>query len=470
MLSRRYKINFDIDFRREIAVYWLDILCINGVYTVHIKDDCPGASEGAVGHRALSMGAQRFTSPRWIGGVEPLMRVSQKVGSLEYAFMKIILSVQPIRFPLTGIGRYTLELARHLPTVSGVEDLKFFGDSDFVPDLPSADDKASKPASLVTQLKHRLARNPLLLDFYRKRVHTRRGKALEGQGDYVYHGPNFYLPPFPGPSVVTIHDLSVFTMPERHPLERVMFVRKEVESALRQATILITPSQHARHEVAEYFNWPLEKVRNTALAGGSEFHPREEDAIAPVLARHNLTPRGYVLYTGTIEPRKNIVRLIDAYGQLPQNLKSHFPLVLAGFKGWNNEAEMARINLAEREGWLRYLGFVSDADLPVLFSGAKLFAFPSLYEGFGLPVLEAMASGVPVVTSNSSSLPEVAGDAAASCAPEDVDALAGLLQQGLEDEEWRAEAIRRGFLQAAKFSWKRCAEETAEIYRSALAC
>lgn len=383
--------------------------------------------------------------------------------------MKIILSVQPIRFPLTGIGRYTLELARHLPSVSGVEDLKFFGDSAFVPVLPSPEDKASKPASLITQIKHRVARNPMLLDLYRKRIHARRGKALEEQGDYIYHGPNFYLPPFPGPSVVTIHDLSVFTMPERHPVERVMFVQKEVAFALKQATVLITPSEHARHEVAKYFNWPLEKVRSTALAGGSEFHPREEHAIAPILARHDLNPGGYVLYTGTIEPRKNIVRLIDAYSQLPQTLKGRFPLVLAGFKGWNNEAEMARIHLAEREGWLRYLGFVSDADLPILFAGARLFAFPSLYEGFGLPVLEAMASGVPVVTSNSSSLPEVAGDAAASCAPEDVDALTSLLWQGLEDEEWRAEAIQRGFLQAAKFSWKRCAQETADIYRSALA-
>lgn len=383
--------------------------------------------------------------------------------------MKIILSVQPIRFPMTGIGRYTLELARHLADIDDIEDLKFFGDEQFVDGLPTPGNSQSRPASVITRIKHRLARNPILLDIYRKRVHKRRGRALSGKDDYLYHGPNFYLPPFPGRSVVTIHDLSVFTMPEHHPAERVMFIRKEVEFALKQATMLITDAEYTRYEVAAYFGWPIEKVRSAALAGGAEFYPRDPETTAPVLARYDLTPGGYGLYTGTIEPRKNLVRLLDAYGRMPLALRKRFPLVLAGYKGWNNEETMARISKAEKEGWARYLGFVPNDDLPLLFAGARLFAFPSLYEGFGLPVLEAMASGIPVVTSTSSTLPEVAGDAAATCAPEDVEALTGLLEQGLDDEAWRNQAIEKGFAQAAKFSWQRCAEETAAIYRSALA-
>lgn len=383
--------------------------------------------------------------------------------------MRIILSVQPIRFPLTGIGRYTLELARHLPAVADIEALKLFGEEDFVHGLPEPGNNASKPASLVTRVKHRLARNPVLLDIYRKRVHARRGKALRNHDDHLYHGPNFYLPPFAGRSVVTIHDLSVFTMPEHHPVERVMFIRKEVETALKQASILITDAEYTRREVADYFGWPIERVRSAALAGSAEFHPRPADAIGPVLARYRLSPGGYVLYTGTIEPRKNIVRLIDAYGRLPSALRRNVPLVLAGYKGWNNAEEMDRIRRAEQEGWARYLGFVPDADLPILFAGARLFAFPSLYEGFGLPVLEAMASGVPVVTSSSSTLPEVAGDAAAICPPEDVDMLTDQLARGVDDQQWRSQAIEKGLVQAAKFSWRRCAEETAAIYRSALA-
>lgn len=383
--------------------------------------------------------------------------------------MKIILSVQPIRFPMTGIGRYTLELARHLQDITDIEELKFFGDEQFVDALPVPGNSQSKPASLITRIKHRLARNPVLLDIYRKRVHDRRGRALKDSGDCLYHGPNFYLPPFPGRSVVTIHDLSVFTMPEHHPVERVMFIRKEVEFALKQATMLITDAEFTRREVADYFGWPLDKVRSTALAGGAEFFPRDAETVAPVLARYDLKPGGYALYTGTIEPRKNLIRLIDAYSRLPQALRQRFPLILAGYKGWNNGETMARIEKAEREGWARYLGFVPDADLPVLFAGARLFAFPSLYEGFGLPVLEAMASGIPVVTSTSSTLPEVAGDAAATCAPEDVETLTTLLAQGLDDDNWRRNAIEKGFAQSQKFSWRRCAEETAAIYRNALA-
>lgn len=383
--------------------------------------------------------------------------------------MDIVLSVQPIRFPLTGIGRYTLELARHLSEVADIEHLAFFGDDDFVDGLPVPGGGPSAPSSLLTRIKHRLARNPVLLEIYRKRVHERRGGALKDYADYLYHGPNFYLPPFPGRSVVTIHDLSVFTMPEHHPVERVMYIRKEVEFALKQATFLITDAEYTRHEVAEYFGWPIERVRSAALACGPEFYPRPSDILSPDLARHGLTPGGYALYTGTIEPRKNIVRLIEAYGRLPRPLRTRFPLVLAGYKGWKNEEAMERLRTAEGEGWVRYLGFVSENDLPLLFAGARLFTFPSLYEGFGLPILEAMASGVPVVTSTSSTLPEVAGDAAAMCDPEDVESLTRLIAQGLDDERWRDTAIERGLAQAGRFSWKRCAEETAAIYRSALA-
>ncbi|HEV7416212.1 MAG TPA: glycosyltransferase family 1 protein, partial [Tianweitania sediminis] len=179
-------------------------------------------------------------------------------------------------------------------------------------------------------------------------------------------------------------------------------------------------------------------------------------------------PGRYALYAGTIEPRKNLVRLLDAFEQLPQTLRQRYPLVLAGYKGWNNTAILERLHRAETQGWARYLGYVPDEALPHLFAGARLFAFPSLYEGFGLPVLEAMASGVPVVCSNAASLPQVAGNAALMINAEDAAGLTEALQRGLEDEEWRRDAVASGIQQAARFSWKRCAEETADVYRQAL--
>lgn len=381
--------------------------------------------------------------------------------------MKVVLSVQPIRFPVTGIGRYTYELARHLPSIDEIEDLRYFSDYSFVDVLPSAEAVVdSRTPSVVTRLKHRLARNGLLLNYYRKRVQSRRAATLSDYSEYIYHGPNFYLPPFPGKSVVTIHDLSVFTMPHNHPVERVKFLTKEVEFALTQATMLLTDSHFTRHEVSEYFGWPLEKVGVAALAGGPEFYPRAAQEVSSCLQGYGLTPDGYTLYAGTIEPRKNLERLFYAYSRLPIFVRNQYPLILAGFKGWNNDTIMQCVSRGEREGWLRYVGFVPSNELPLLFAGARLFAFPSLYEGFGLPVVEAMASGVPVVTSTSSSLPEVVGNAGATCSPEDVESMTQLLERGLLDKSWRAEAIERGLFQASKFTWQRCARETTEVYRT----
>ncbi|MOA25446.1 D-inositol 3-phosphate glycosyltransferase [compost metagenome] len=178
-----------------------------------------------------------------------------------------------------------------------------------------------------------------------------------------------------------------------------------------------------------------------------------------------MQPGGYSLYVGTIEPRKNIETLLDAYERLPLALRRRWPLILTGYKGWRSEEIHGRIEDAQRAGWARYLGFVPGEDLPLLFAGARLFAFPSLYEGFGLPVLEALSSGVPVVCSNSSSLPEVAGEAALMSEPLDVETLTANLQRGLEDDAWRTMAIASGLRHAATFSWERCARQTIEVYR-----
>jgi alpha-1,3-rhamnosyl/mannosyltransferase len=202
------------------------------------------------------------------------------------------------------------------------------------------------------------------------------------------------------------------------------------------------------------------------LASSAEFHPRGADELRGALSRHGLEVGGYSLFVGTIEPRKNIETLLDAYSRLPIELRKRWPLVLTGYHGWRSESIHQRLDSAKREGWAYYLGFVPSEDLPLLFAGARLFTFPSLYEGFGLPVLEAMSSGVPVVCSNNSSLPEVAGDAALMCEAQDTETLTELIQRGLEDEAWRASAVEQGLLHAARFSWERCASETLQVYKT----
>ncbi|HGY2296606.1 TPA: glycosyltransferase family 4 protein [Pseudomonas putida] len=376
--------------------------------------------------------------------------------------MKLILSVESVRFPLTGIGRYTYELASRLQHAEEISDLRLFAGRRFVPELL----KPSDQSDAVHGLKRFVQKNALAVEAYRRLMPLLRKRALRGHEDFIYHSTNFYLPPFAGPRVATFHDLSPFTWAHCHTPQLARYLQKELTLTLERADALIAVSHHTRKELAEYFGWPLERIHAVPLASSAQFHPRTPQTLRETLARHGLEPGGYSLFVGTIEPRKNIENLLNAYGRLPLAVRQRWPLILSGYQGWRSEAIHSRIAQAQQEGWARYLGFVASEDLPLLFAGARLFTFPSHYEGFGLPVLEAMSSGVPVVCSNSSSLPEVAGSAALMCAPDDVEALSELLRQGLEDETWRAAAVQQGLLHASGFSWERCAQATVEVYKS----
>ena len=325
--------------------------------------------------------------------------------------MKLILSVESVRFPLTGIGRYTYELASRLQHADEISDLRLFAGRRFVPELL----KPSDQSDAVHGLKRFVQKNALAVEAYRRLMPLLRKRALRGHEDFIYHSTNFYLPPFAGPRVATFHDLSPFTWAHCHTPQLARYLQKELTLTLERADALITVSHHTRKELAEYFGWPLERIHAVPLASSAQFHPRTPQALRETLARHGLEPGGYSLFVGTIEPRKNIENLLNAYGRLPLALRQRWPLILSGYHGWRSEAIHSRIAQAQQEGWARYLGFIASEDLPLLFAGARLFTFPSHYEGFGLPVLEAMSSGVPVVCSNSSSLPEVAGSAALMC-------------------------------------------------------
>ncbi len=375
--------------------------------------------------------------------------------------MKLILSVEPVRFPLTGIGRYTYELALRLQQNPEITDLQFFCRSAILPALPTAANESGSGYGL----KRAVQKNFLAVEAYRLLMPLLRKHALKNHGEFLYHSPNYFLPPFAGRSVATFHDLSPFTWSHCHAPQLVRYLQKELKATMVRADALITDSEYTRKELAEYFSWPIERIHTVPLASSAEFHPRSAEDLKSALSRHGLEMGGYSLFVGTIEPRKNIETLLDAYSRLPLAVRKRWPLVLTGYHGWRNESIHQRLESARREGWAFYLGFVPSEELPLLFAGARLFTFPSLYEGFGLPVLEAMSSGVPVVCSNSSSLPEVAGNAALMCDAMDVGTLTGLIQRGLEDESWRSSAVEQGLWHAARFSWERCAMETLHVYR-----
>ncbi|MFC6840827.1 glycosyltransferase family 4 protein [Xanthomonas theicola] len=377
--------------------------------------------------------------------------------------MRIILATESIRHPLTGVGRYTQELARQLAALPQITSLRFLHGARLCERLP---DPVAAPA-VVPWLRDRLSRVHAAADAYRHLHNLARARALRGEGAALLHGCNYYLPAFDGPSVATFHDISIYRWAECHRADRVRYMRKELALSLRRARLILTVSEFSRREIADRFDWPLARIRAVPLAASAAFRPHAAAELAAPLHALGLHHDGYGLFLGTIEPRKNLETLLRAYAELPMALRARWPLAVAGHPGWHSAGLHARMRRAEQAGWLRYLGYVEEARLPALVAGARLFAFPSLYEGFGLPVLEAMASGTPVLCSDAAALPEVAGAAAALFAPRDVDALAALLARGLEDAPWRAALAAAGRRRAAQFGWRRCAELTADAYRDA---
>ncbi len=265
------------------------------------------------------------------------------------------------------------------------------------------------------------------------------------------------------PSVVTIHDMTVFITPRFHQFKKLVLDRTLIPKVARRADAIITVSNSARNDIVRYLKVPEKKVRVIMNAVSPAFHPITDRArLDTVLARYGLYGP-FVLYVGTIEPRKNLVRLIQAFAQLKKRGLPH-KLVMVGQAGWHCAPIFAE---AERLGLARdviFTGYVPSEDLPALYSLAESMAFPSLYEGFGLPVLEALACGAPVVTSHSSSLTEVAGDAAMLIDPLNVDELAGALYRLHKDACLREELRRCGPARAALFTWDTAARASLEVY------
>lgn len=384
--------------------------------------------------------------------------------------MKLILAVDAIHPPLTGIGRYAVELLRGLRQRTDIESLRYFSLGRWVDDpLAALDAPASTPIRPPRPtLRSRLAGNRLAVQLYGQLSPLLYRWRLRGNADALFHSPNFLLPPFAGRSVATIHDLSCLLYPQFHPAARVELMQRLLPQSLRQADHLIVPAESVKRETIEHFGWPAERI--TAIAHGADprFRPHTVAELAPLMHAQQLSAGRYTLCVGTIEPRKNLDRLLDAYAALPFALRQHYPLVLAGSRGWNSDTLHQRIASHQAAGWLHYLEYVPEAQLPALYAGAALFVYPSLYEGFGLPILEAMACGVPVITSKVSSMPEVAGDAGRLIDPLDTDALRAALQQALEDPTWRQQAGAASLAQAKRFSWSRAVDETVAVYRRVL--
>jgi len=268
----------------------------------------------------------------------------------------------------------------------------------------------------------------------------------------------------PCPLVVSIMDLAYIRYPHVHPRGRRLYLTALTQFTVRRARAVIAISNFTRDEVERLLHIPTERIHVTYPGVDGRFRPYPPDQIA-TFRRQRCLPNRYLLYVGNLEPRKNLPRLVEAYAQIEQ---LDIPLVLAGARGWGYADLFQRVEALELAGQVLFPGFVPPEELPLWYNGATALVFPSIYEGFGLPPLEAMACGTPVLTSNASSLPEVVGEAGLQVPPDDVDALAAALQQLVQDTELRAELGRRGLKRARRFTWERMAQETAALYQRVL--
>lgn len=374
-----------------------------------------------------------------------------------------------------GIGRYTRELVRALLALDGGHRYRVFAATGGLPEQRWDDERASLRALGRESLDIRGV--PVTDDWLARIWHRLRlpipVELVVGRMD-LFYSPDFTLPPTRRGTrtLLTVHDLSFIHHPEAFVPRLRGYLERVVPRSIQRADVVLADSEHTRSDLMALFNVPPAKVKVITPGVDPNFRPQAAAARArrtanplpaSVRKRYDIAEAPYALSVGTLQPRKNYVRLIRAFAEMRETVGHDIHLLIGGGHGWLFEPILKE---AGKHEWVNLLGFVEEEDLPALYRGAALFAFPSLYEGFGLPVLEAMASGVPVVCSDTSSLPEVAGDAALLIDPLDVDGLSSAMLRVWEDDGLRAAMIKRGLTQAARFTWQASARQLLETMDS----
>ena len=358
-----------------------------------------------------------------------------------------------------GIGRYVRELVTALAQLDTTTEYRLFVSGvkaqKPLPPLPGANftwrGTAITPLWLARLWQR--AQIPLNVETFTGRVD-------------LYHATDFTLPPtrFKTRTLLTVHDLSFVRVPEAASPALKAYLDAVVPRSVRRADHVLADSQATKDDLIALYNTPAEKI--TVLLSGVDARFKRTETPA-IRAKYQIPERQYILSVGTVQPRKNYIRLITALAAL--RASGHdVGLVIVGGKGWLEDPIYEAIRSTGMTDYVHMTGFADDADLPALYSQALITALPSLYEGFGIPVLESMACGTPVLTSNVSSLPEVAGDAAIMVAPSDQDAITEALERMITDADLRADLARRGLERAQMFTWAAAARQLAGVYAEML--
>ncbi len=374
--------------------------------------------------------------------------------------MRIGLDAIPLATPKTGIGHYTFELACALAAFAPTHDF------DLVAPVPL-------PAEVSDELAADAPGN--LRAVYAPINAVRKHWWTIGLPLYVnrhplalFHGTNYNIPLWRRcPTVVTIHDLSLLLHAHTHPEELVRRARRRLPTMARAATKIITDSESVKKEIRTHLNVRAEKIAVVPLAPRRLFRPAAPAQVAETLRRLAVEDN-FILFVGTVEPRKNLITLARAFAELLEQTDLHPQLVIAGQKGWLPEELDRHLEKSGVREHIRFTGYVSDEDLRALYTACAVCAYPSLYEGFGLPPLEAMSCGAPVITSRLPVLQETVGAAARLVEPTDATGLARALHELLRDASAREYHAAAGLRHAATFTWERTARQTFAVYEEVL--
>jgi len=373
---------------------------------------------------------------------------------------KIAIDYTPAYEQGGGIGRYVRELVSALANQDAVTDYRLFVSGAQHKNLPPAPrtNFVWKPTRInpkwLARIWHR-AQIPIPIEIF------------TGKND-LFHATDFVLPPVRSNTrtLLTVHDLSFVRVPEAASPSLKAYLDIVVPRSAKRADHILADSQATKEDLIELYRLPENKI-TVLLSGVDQRFHHLSASLLTMRTKYQIEKRPYIFSVGTVQPRKNYVRLVDALANL-RNRGYDIDLVIAGGRGWLEDPLHHIITDKKMQEHVHLIGFVEDADLPALYSAATCVAFPSLYEGFGLPILEGMACGTPVLTSQVSSLPEVAGDAAIMVDPYNVDEIIDGLQRLISDTSLRSDLIQKGYEQAKRFTWKASAKYLQQVYAQVL--
>ena len=379
--------------------------------------------------------------------------VTQPASRPNIGLMATLLSTSP-DYRGAGIHQYSMRLLAELPKQAPqFRYHAFVMDRDYQP-----------PVEITARAPARLSASPTSRILWEQ---TR--VAWESRHLDLLHGFAYALPLLTTiPTVVTVHDLTFIRFPEAFPKSKQRYLAHITAHSCRRAAAVIADSQATARDLHQLLQTPRQKIHVIYTGVDERYRPLPLEKVEAV-RRQKGWPGRFILMVGTLEPRKNHLGLLEAYARYRRMAQTPLPLLIGGGKGWHFGQIFQRVQSLNLEESVHFLGFVPWEDLPWLYNAATLFVYPSRYEGFGLPVAEAMRCGTPVITSNVSSLPEVAGDAALTVPPDDPEALAHAMHHILEEDPERLQLMRaRGLKQAARFTWEETARQTAQVYALAL--